>query len=514
MKDIYFSILYNSFAVLMIIILIIEISLSLEWKMMHDTPLLTYVAYLISEHDYKPYSEVFETSMPGSILFHILIGNIFGWEDFSFRICDIFLFIIFVIGIYGILSKISQRVALFGIIFWGFFYFSLGQYMQLQRDYIGVLPIILAILITISNRISNNYILQYIIIGSLVSLSFWIKPHLALGIIPIYIYLYNQRQNIKRFDIHCKLILYLGLGFIVISLPIFIWLWSIGSINEWVEIFIKYLPLHTKLSGDHEIINSFKTKINYIFDHLSLLGGLQIWLLPFSLVLCFTYLNSKLIGSKNHKIMSLLIQMSICYFIYPAISGQFWDYHWLPFNLFFIITSSLFLLEHFNVSFPVNNLKVLQLSIFLFIVVFAINISRDAIMQLKGLEPRQPLNGLVEELSNILKKETNENDLIQPIDWTAGGIHSMLLAKRKLATRYLYDYHFYHDISSPYIKYLRQDFINSLKKVKPSFMLVMLDREFVSGFDTTDKFVELDNFIEENYIPFIKTEAYILYKKI
>lgn len=73
----------------LLIIFLAELALSLNWRMEHDTPLLHYVAFLIDQHDFVPYKDVFETSMPGTFLFHLAIGKTLGYGDTAFRVVDI-----------------------------------------------------------------------------------------------------------------------------------------------------------------------------------------------------------------------------------------------------------------------------------------------------------------------------------------------------------------------------------------------------------------------------------------
>ena len=90
--------------------------------------------------------------------------------------------------------------------------------------------------------------------------------------------------------------------------------------------------------------------------------------------------------------------------------------------------------------------------------------------------PTSPKNGRVDEIAVWLDTNLEKGDLVQPLDWVEGGsIHAMLLANAKLATKYMYDYHFYHHISRDYIQKLRDDFIEELKKSNPRYLISIIE---------------------------------------
>src|SRR3989442_14824597 len=57
---------------------------SRHWEYDHDTPLLQYCGFLMNRYGWMPYRDFFETSMPGTFLFHAGIVALFGTEDRAF----------------------------------------------------------------------------------------------------------------------------------------------------------------------------------------------------------------------------------------------------------------------------------------------------------------------------------------------------------------------------------------------------------------------------------------------
>jgi hypothetical protein len=110
-------------------------------------------------------------------------------------------------------------------------------------------------------------------------------------------------------------------------------------------------------------------------------------------------------------------------------------------------------------------------------------------------------SGVPDETDQFLRLHSKPGDTVQPLDWTGGAVHGMLMARAKLSTRFIYDFHFYHHISNPYIIRLRQEFLSELGVKKPRFVIQVLgkDKPWPSGLDTTQEFPELQAFLDQYY---------------
>ena len=107
-----------------------------------------------------------------------------------------------------------------------------------------------------------------------------------------------------------------------------------------------------------------------------------------------------------------------------------------------------------------------------------------------------PKGGRVDEIAAFLRADLKPGDTVQPLDWTDGAVHAMLISEAQIATRFVYAFSFYHHISSRYIKDLRREFIAALHRAKPRFIIKMENGfPWVHGLDTTKDFADLDRFI-------------------
>jgi hypothetical protein len=127
-----------------------------------------------------------------------------------------------------------------------------------------------------------------------------------------------------------------------------------------------------------------------------------------------------------------------------------------------------------------------------------------------------PINDRADEIAAYLEANLKAGDTVQPLDWTGGTLLAMLETHAHIATPYIFDFYFYHHISTPYIKSLRADFMNKLQAAKPRFVIEVTaeDKPWVSGLDTSREFPELRRFLDENYLITVKRGDYRIYEII
>jgi hypothetical protein len=103
---------------------------------------------------------------------------------------------------------------------------------------------------------------------------------------------------------------------------------------------------------------------------------------------------------------------------------------------------------------------------------------------------------------------------VQPLDWTGGAVHAMLVSEARLATPFVYDFHFYHNVSHEYIRNLRRRFVLSLRQSRARFIVQVVDddKPWVHGEDTTREFKELQSIIDESYMVARAGQGFVIYE--
>jgi hypothetical protein len=404
----------------------------------------------------------------------------------------------------------------------GLIYLFHGQAFSLQRDYIGIIPIALTLLLIPAKGETAVNIFRFAIAGFLFGIAFLIKPHLIIGLPIIFgTLLITRRMSVKKSGrdfIHCLMTLILF--FLLPVAATGVWLAAHSALGHFINIFFQYLPLHSSITGAHITVTGFQY-IFYLFDQTLQFQGYG------ALILCSLFAFYRL--TTITQISKPLIYSSVCllsltllYSIYPTLAGKFWRYHYMPFIFFCSISTTLclYIWPYLPVSEKQWQIRELLIILVFFItIVIHLNLPWNCSSLVRNLKSESdiysPKRGRVDEISAWLKTRLNENDTVQPLDWTGGSIHAMLLAKAKLSTRFMYEYHFYHHVSLPYIQELRKSFINQLYQKIPRFIIeIHTINPRVSGVDSSQEFPELRNFINNNYLVALKGDGYLIYEYI
>ncbi len=252
-------------------------------------------------------------------------------------------------------------------------------------------------------------------------------------------------------------------------------------------------------------------RIIYILKESLKFGGYPFWTLSASAGACFAFYKSNLSREQKRKIL-LIITLAVCSFIYVIIPAKFFIYHWLPFGYFMILLSSLCFM-----MFPGSITKIERLipsTLLITAIIFSFYPAQDFFRLLHGEEANKFYYNRVKSISKFLEENLEGGDKVQSLDWIGGSLHSMLITKTDIATRYLYDFYFYHAVSDEYIKKLRSSFISDIKASMPKLIIkVETNRGHPSGFDTTTEFPELKEFIEKYYIEEFKEEGVLIYRR-
>ncbi|MEZ4517508.1 MAG: hypothetical protein R3C44_11980 [Chloroflexota bacterium] len=318
---------------------------SLDWRVLHDTAIIHYGAYMIDHYGFVPYRDLFDTVLPGTYLFHLAIGRTLGFGDLAFRVVDVAMLLALLAVTWRVQRPLGVAVAWAAALVFGLVYLSYGPSMSLQRDYLGLLPISVAIL-TASTAGSDSRAAagRYLLIGALFGLTTWAKPQLAIGL-PIVLLLAISNHRGDRSSMQFRLLLQAGIlaavGMVLVAAVPMVWTWQQGGLPAWLEIFNEYLPLYLQMTGDFKVLSGTDA-ILYRFTSWQELGGLGVFLAATALGGYLALFESGLTG-RNRRLVVAILALVAAYGIYPILSGQFWNYHWIPFAYFASLGTSLLL---------------------------------------------------------------------------------------------------------------------------------------------------------------------------
>jgi len=484
--------------VLIIALLLVESAFSLQWPIAHDEAPLFYEAFLMRSEGRVPYRDIFDFQMPGSYAAYYWLGLFSDYDGRRIRILDLLL----LAGLIAITSLAMRRFgwmpALGAGALFGLKYLEAGPSMSLQREYLLLVLISPAVWIALRGRLTS---MDRVWLGLFFGLAAMVKPHAALGLVPIL--LLDTAGRIKSGSVAPLKGFFEGglptLGGFLLPVVVFTtWLGFSGALGPFIEIASNYWPLYAQISGEM-IVNSGGRRWWFILDQLWRLGGNGWWLLSAGTGVYFALKQVDL-----RRPVYLLVGLTVCYALYPAFSGQFFPYHWLPFLYFVILLSALCLAE----------LKWQAALALLLVVALAVRTPAAFLRQVEG-KPFASGASRADQISVYLANHLDEDDTVQPLDWTGGALLAMLKTRTPIATRFVFDFYFYHHVSEPYVQDLRARFLKDLQASAPRFIIEVtaVDKPWVSGEDTSQEFPELRAFLQANYSIALRRDDFMIYQR-
>ncbi len=499
------------------VLLALVLAYSLKWPLMHDSPIMFYLAYLVG-HGSVPYRDFYDMNLPGTYGVYLLIGVLSGYRDLWIRFADILILIAIFVLTWIWMRPFGRKAAWAGCVLWGLVYLRYGPALSLQREYLILVPILLAILTGTRTRTLETP-WKYSVVGLLFGIAFTMRPHSAIGLVLLLLFgllgTWPEKSlsgsAVRTFVFRAVLPATAGLLFPALLLALY--LWSNGALGAFVDMARYYWPLYTHLTGAHESIGGWRRYV-YMLGEYRRLGGLTCWLAAASTA-SFALLYGAKTAHGQKRQVALMVALALGYSTYPIFAGQFWLYHWLLFLYFAIQLGALCLADVEEAG--GWGRKTFLLAVLMMTLFFGgLRTPPGLVETLEGIDVLSPKGGRVNEIATFLKNNLRPGDTVQPLDWTGGAVHAMLIARASLATPFVYDFHFYHHISNPYIQRLRRGFMQDLGTRRPRYIVEITgeDKPWVSGPDTTRHFEELRSLLARDYRSAVQGEGYVIHERI
>lgn len=491
--------------ILLAALLLAQAAFSLSWPIAHDEAPLLYEA-LLMQNGQTPYKDFFDFQMPGSYLFYYLLGLLSNFSPLRLRILDLAILAAVLLITYFAMRRFGKPSALAAPTLFALKYLEGGPAFSLQREYLILIFISLSIWIGAD---ASRTFFKRLSLGLLYGLVFTLKPHAALGLVPFLLFDIadlRERRELTLQTLARQIVLPASIGFIIPISLIALYLAITHSLFPFISIALNYWRLYSQINGEMAVTPSAE-RTAYLLNQLPRLGGSGFWLIPAAFGI---YLN------KNRQTY-LLASLALLYALYPALTGQFFPYHYIPFLYTIILIASIVLqVESSKLKVATFNL---QPSTLLFVTLLLVTLatirpSQTFLRQLAGKSIATSSERSA-AIADFLADNLEPGDQVQPLDWTGGALLAMLQTRAPLATSYVFDFYFYHHVSNPYIQSLRADFMNQLQESKPRFIVEVtsIDKPWVSGEDTSRDFPELRAYLGESYSVEVKREDYVIYER-
>jgi hypothetical protein len=209
-----------------------------------------------------------------------------------------------------------------------------------------------------------------------------------------------------------------------------------------------------------------------------------------------------------HRRYSVLIACTAYGVLHFVLQRKGWYYHLYPINLFLLTFAGMTMGDAMR-----DNVRRTRTLATIALAVVALPLAGRCVWQGRAhvsLEESRPqVAHLVEDLSEY---SLADDDEVQVLDGTRGGIHALYLLGIHQPTRFVYDIHFYHDVEDPLIRSLRSEFLEAMSRDLPR-LVVQFDYTWVhpGGFSKRESFPELAGLLDEHYRADTSRHGYTIY---
>jgi hypothetical protein len=459
---------------------------SLRWPLVHDAPLMHYIAARLLAGD-APYRDLFDMNLPGVYLAHVLGLVLFGAGDAGFRAFDLAVLAGIAGGLAVALARFGARAAAAAVALFWLYHVAGGAWRAGQRDLLLCLPLAWATAAGLAD-VARPRRWTLGLTAAALGVAVWVKPHaLLLGaLLPLLAW---RRPPGRRAGA-------LGLALAGLTLPgvaMVVWLGQRGGLGAFVDIVTGYLvPLYARLGA-----GGLPAALAGQPFGLPTLAGLGLWAGA-----GFAALRRPGLPDARRAVLAAGVGYGVLHYVGQ---GKGWEYHLYPLALFTVALGAAGLPAALDTR---RRLVTGALVAGLGVATVALaakgmqNVDPDWIRQ-KHARAHAAAAGLAPLVAG--------GGTVQVLDVTDGGIHALYLLGARQPTRFLYDFHFYHHVAHPYVRGLRAELLEGLRR-RPPAAVVLFRQGWPQGDERRiQEFPELAAWLAAGYRPAGQGDGFWIY---
>ena len=466
--------------------------LSRAWPLVHDAPIMHYLAWRIAGGA-VPYRDLFDMNFPGVYLLHMALLRTLGPGDLAWRAFDLAWLALGVLAIGALAAPWGIVASTGGALFFTVYHLANGAWQAGQRDFL-LCPFLLAGALGVARwseavprPLRPASARASLALGGLaLGAGLAIKPQAVLLVAGLALVVAGVAWRARR-PLAAPLATFL-LPAALIPAAVVAWIAALGGLDAWRAMVVDYLlPLYTRLGRPS----------SWAFHRW------HVWIAVGVAVL--VSLGDALLGRRftlRHGVVVVGIVYGLVHFFGQ---GKGWEYHLYPLAAFAGVAL-------FSALEPVRPLRRP--------VSLALAASLAAVVVLLGLKGVEAADApwirdkarRVEEIVRTLDGRLGPGDTVQVLDTTEGGIHALLRLHAVEPTRFIYDFHFFHDPGRPTIRALRAEFARALAARPPRF-IVLFERGWPEGgYERVERFPELARVLTA-YAVHARGQGYVIFAR-
>ena len=192
-----------------------------------------------------------------------------------------------------------------------------------------------------------------------------------------------------------------------------------------------------------------------------------------------------------------------------AVQGKGWEYHLYPLAVFLCALASVPIAARAERAQSVRFSRALA-SVVLVIAVALLGVKGVEAADARWIAEKEArVSSLVRDLTGLVGPGAS----VQVMDVTEGGVHALLRLHLRQPTRFLYDFHFFHDELDPRIQALRAEFAADLERGRPAAVVIFRETWRRQGYERLKGFPAVDRLLEREYRLAVEGDGYRIYAK-
>ena len=445
---------------------------SRAWPLIHDAPIMHYIAWRISEGA-APYRDVFDMNFPGVYAIHLAVVRLLGTSDAAWRAVDLAMTALTALVVGALAAPWGRAAALGGALFFAAYHLAGGAWNAGQRDFL-LCPFLLAGALAVARWAEGDGSWTLAAGGIALGAGLTVKPHALVFVLALALFIAVCARQRRR-----STVVALGAlagGAVVAPVAAVIWIAAVGALGAWREIVLGYLvPLYSRVNRPADWFYFRWHPWIAIAAALLVTIGRLAW-------------TRRL--TARHTIVLLGVAYGLLHFL-----GQRkgWEYHLYPLAAFGAVLLFAELGAALRARWPLAAVPLVA--------------SVIAIVWLLGFKGAEAVDSSwialkarrVAALGGELRARTGPSDLVQVLDTSDGGVHALLRSRLRQPTRFVYDFHFYHHVDAPMVQRLRDELMRDLTRRPPRLVVVCEGGWPAGGYERLDGFPALKGWLVTTY---------------
>jgi len=479
---------------------------SLGWPLIHDAPLMHYVAWVIGQGG-VPYRDVFDMNLPGIYLIHAAILAAAGPGDLAWRLFDLGWLAATCALLWAYTRPLGAGPAAAGGVLFALYHLSGGAWRMGQRDFLLCLFLLAGAYGLACSIERGGALLPLVLAGLALGVGMTVKPHAGLFWLgSAALAAWGAHRARRRALTAAVCVLAAGL---VAPAAVFGWLGWRGGLEPFVAVLTGYLlPLYGHVG---------RVSVWQPFGGYRL--GRALWALLAALAV-LAVAGPAPAGAGARKVIALA--GAVYGALHFVVQGKGWEYQLYPLAAFLCALAP-FALCRPGVSIPSppegerarvrGSVEGLRRRAAL--AVLAVTV---AVLGAKGVDALEApwiaaKARVVAAVTRDLAPLAPPGSTVQVMDVTEGGVHALLNLGRRQPTRFLYDFHFFHDTGDPRIRALRAELVEGLAAGRPAAVVVFRDTWNHPGYGRLGEWPELERLLARSYTLAVEGDGYRIYAK-